>query len=55
MLRVEPNKSYLITLGECVVLLPSIICHKQAMCYHKRLHDMQFCGKESGYKFDEIE
>ena len=28
------------TLGECGVLSPSTICHKQAMCYHKRLHDM---------------
>ena len=40
ILRVKSNACNLITLGECGVLPPSIICHKQALCYYKRLHAM---------------
>ena len=40
ILWVTSNTCNLITLGECGVLPPSIICHKQALCYHKRLHAM---------------
>ena len=40
ILRVKSNARNLITLGECGVLPPSIICHKQALCYHKRLYAM---------------
>ena len=40
ILRVKSNTCNLITLGECGVLPPSIICHKQVLCYYKRLHAM---------------
>ena len=40
ILRVKSNTCNLITLGECGVLPPSIICHEQALCYYKRLHAM---------------
>ena len=40
ILRVKSNTCNLITLGECGVLPPSIICHKQALCYYKHLHAM---------------
>ena len=39
-MRVKSNTSNLITLGECGIIPPSIICHKQALCYFVRLRDM---------------
>ena len=40
ILKVKSNTCNVITLGECGVILPSIICHKQVMCYYKRLYNM---------------
>ena len=40
ILKVKSNTCNLITLGECGVIPPRMICHKQAMCYKKQLHDM---------------
>ena len=40
ILKVKSNTCNVITLGECGVIPPSIICHKQAMCYYKRLYNM---------------
>ena len=40
ILKVKSNTCNVITLGECGVIPPSIICHKQVMCYYKRLYNM---------------
>ena len=40
ILRVKSNTSNLITLGECGVIPPSVACHKQSLCYFKRLQNM---------------
>ena len=40
ILRVKSNTSNLITLGECGVIPPSVACHKQLLCYFKRLQNM---------------
>ena len=39
-MRVKSNTSNLITLSECGIIPPSIICHKQALCYFMRLRNM---------------
>ena len=39
-MRVKSNTSDLITLGECGIIPPSIICHKQVLCYFMRLCKM---------------
>ena len=40
ILKVKSNTCNLITLGECGEIPPSVICHKNAMCYYKRLQGM---------------
>ena len=40
ILKVKSNTCNIITLGECGVIPPSIFCHKQVMCYYKRLYNM---------------
>ena len=40
VMRVKSNTSNLITLGECGIIPPSIICHKQVLCYFMRLRNM---------------
>ena len=40
ILKVKPNTCNLITMGECGEVPPSVICHKNAMCYFKRLQGM---------------
>ena len=37
ILEVKPNTCNLITMGECGEVPPSVICHKNVMCYYKRL------------------
>ena len=40
ILRVKSNTSNLITLGQCGVISPSVACHKQLLCYFKRLKNI---------------
>ena len=40
ILKVKSNTCNLITLGECDEIPPSVMCHKNAMCYYKRLQGM---------------
>ena len=40
ILRVKSNTSNLITLGECGVMPQSVACHRQSLCYYKRLQNM---------------
>ena len=40
ILKVKSNTCNLITLGECGEIPLSVICHKNAMCYYKRLQGM---------------
>ena len=40
ILKVKPNTCNLITMGECGEVPPSVICHKNVMCYYKRLQGM---------------
>ena len=40
ILRVKPNTSNIITLGEGGVIPPNVACHNQLLCYFKRLQSM---------------